>query len=255
MLKKSLSSLLLLVFSLGLLTSLVGCKASLEEFARMADAQLKQEQGDTSPTQVEVANAIRQALSQGVNVAINLLGRQDGFNANELVRIALPDELQKADKLLRKLGQQKYADQFVVTMNRAAEKAVPEAASIFADAISKMSIQDAVGIVTGPENAATDYFKRTAGSTLEARFRPVVQQATDSVGVTEAYKKLIDKASGGFLGQFIKPEVQDLDGYITGHASDALFLYVAEEEQKIRANPVARTGDLVKKVFDYYLGS
>ncbi|MBN1378583.1 MAG: DUF4197 domain-containing protein [Gammaproteobacteria bacterium] len=231
---------------------LYACNASLNEFVRATDTMTSSGRGTAAPSSSDMATAIRQALSKGVENSINTLGKTDGFNANQLVRIALPDELQKADTLLRKIGQGRYADQFVLTMNRAAEQAIPKAASIFGNAIRQMSIQDALDIIKGPDDAATRYFQRTSETKLINSFRPAVEQATNSTGVTQQYKSLVSKA--GALGQYISEDAKDIDGYITGKATDALFLYIAQEEKKIRDNPVERTTEILSKVFGYYLG-
>jgi hypothetical protein len=231
---------------------LTACKAGLDEFVRAADSVATSSgHGAYAPTSTEMSTAIRQALSKGVENAINTLGRTDGFNTNQLVRIALPQDLQKADQLLRKVGQGKYADQFTLTMNRAAEQAVPKAASIFGDAIRQMSIQDALNIIKGPDDAATRYFQRTAQARLISSFRPAVEQATNKTGVTQQYKSFVSKA--GALGQYISDDAKDIDGYITTKATNALFLYIAKEEKQIRDNPVERTTEILRKVFGYYL--
>ena len=231
------------------ISGLSGCLATLDEISRQAN-DLVRANSESSPTQSEMAIAIRQALSQGINNAISFIGKTDGFNSNQLIRIAAPADLQKTEKILRKVGQGKYVDQFVLTLNRAAEKAVPNATSIFANAITKMSIQDALQIIQGPQDSATQYFRRSAEQELQSSFKPAVQQATSQVGATQAYKKMIGKA--GIFGNYISADAKDIDGYITGKAVDALFIYIAEEEKKIRENPVARTTDILKRVFGYY---
>jgi hypothetical protein len=217
--------------------------------------QLARESPDltgSNPTKNEVATALRQALEQGVRRSVAQLGRTDGFYADNQVRIPLPADLQKAEKLLRKLGQGKYADQFVLSLNRAAEQAVPEAVNILTDAVRRMTIQDAVSIVRGSDNAATEYFRNASGATLTARFKPIVGNATRAVGVTKAYKTMLQK-TGGLAEQFLSPEALDLDGYITARAVDALFLYIAAEEAKLRRDPLSRSTELLREVFGYYL--
>ncbi len=227
---------------------LSGCKAALESFARDAGEQLSASDVIAEPSAVEVADALKQALGAGVERAITRLGRTGGFNTDNAVRIPMPDELVKVEAGLRKLGQQRYADQFVVTMNRAAEQAVPEAATVFAEAIRQLSIQDVYAIIRGPDDAATRYFQRTSGPGLVDRFLPIVAKATDEVRLTQAYKRTVDGAR--LLG--ISVEAPDLDAYVTQKASDALFLYIAAEEQRIREQPLARSTELLKKVFGYY---
>ena len=198
-------------------------------------------------TNSEVVDGLKEALSKGTTSAIASLGKPDGFFANKKVKIPMPDSLQTVEDGLRKLGQDKYADEFVLTMNRAAEQAVPEAAEIFGNAIRSMSIEDAKGILNGPDDAATKYFRRTSGEKLVNRFLPIVEKSTDRVGVTSNYKEMIDKL--GFASKFIDTESLDIDRYVTNKAVDGLFLMVAREEKLIRENPAARTTDLLKKVF------
>ena len=132
-------------------------------------------------------------------------------------------------------------------MNRAAEQAVPATVEVFKEAISKMSVEDARKILTGPDDAATDYFRRTSGKALAKRIHPIVSEATGKAGVTSAYKKMVGKAD--FMGGLVQKEAPDLDGYVTDKALDGVFKLVAEEEKNIRENPVARTTELLKKVF------
>jgi hypothetical protein len=198
-------------------------------------------------TDEEMVKGLKEALSKGTQAAIANLGKDGGFLNNLDVKIPMPDELQRVEKLLRKLGQDKYADQFVATLNHAAEKAVPEAAGIFADALSQMTLADAKSILKGPDDAATQYFRKTSEARLKERFLPIVKGATDQAGVTAAYKKLMEKA--GPAAQFLGKGATDLDGYVDGKAVDGLFKMIAAEEKRIRQDPLARTTDLLKKVF------
>jgi len=202
------------------------------------------------PTQQEVADALREALSQGVSRSIADLGREGAFSADRRVRIPLPDELARVAGTLERLGQERYVREFEQSLNRAAEESVPYATAIFARALRAMTLEDALGIVRGPDDAATAYFRQHAGDELYAAFLPVVARQTDSVGVTQAYKDMIDRT--GMLKSMLSPELQDLDAYVTRRALDGLFLYIAEEEGRIREQPVARTTALLRKVFGYY---
>ena len=198
-------------------------------------------------TNTEIVEGLKEALSKGTTSAIASLGKKDGFFANRKVKITMPESLETIEEGLRKIGQDRYAEEFVLTMNRAAEQAVPEAAEIFGNAIRSMSIQDAKGILNGPEDAATKYFRRTSGEKLVNRFLPIVSKATDRAGVTSNYKEMVDKL--GFLSRFVDTESLDVDRYVTSKAIDGLFLMLAQEEKLIRENPAARTTDLLKKVF------
>jgi hypothetical protein len=199
----------------------------------------------------DVARGLKEALSKGTQQAVAQLGKDGGFLNNLDVKIPLPDELKKVEKLLRSLGQDKYADQFVATLNHAAEKAVPEAATIFADSISHMTLADAKSILKGPDDAATQYFRKSSEAKLKERFLPIVQAATDQAGVTSAYKKLIQKA--GPAAKLLGSGATDLDGYVEGKAVDGVFKMIAAEEKRIRQDPVARTTDLLKKVFGSFV--
>ncbi|TCJ13937.1 DUF4197 domain-containing protein [Parasulfuritortus cantonensis] len=201
----------------------------------------------TTLSQTDVVAGLKEALAKGAKDAVASLGKDGGFLNNAGVKIPMPDSMATIDKALRSLGQGKYADQFVVAMNQAAEKAVPEAAGILSDAIRDMTLEDAQAILKGPDDAATQYFRKKSEAKLAERFKPIVSQATDQAGVTYAYKKMVKKAGSwaGLLGA----GNEDLDGYVTQKSLDGLFKMVAEEEKNIRANPVARTTDLLKKVF------
>lgn len=201
-------------------------------------------------TQEQVAQGLKEALAKGVQQAVTSLSRPDGFLTNINVKIPMPASLRRAEKILRTLRQDKLADEFVTTMNRAAERAVPEAASVLGDSIKQMTIADAKTILTGTNNAATQYFRRTSETNLFARFRPIVEQATEQVGVTRAYKQMMSKVNFGGVGSALfSQETIDLDSYVTSKALDGLFFKIGEEEKLIRENPVARTTDLLKKVF------
>jgi hypothetical protein len=212
--------------------------------------------GVSSLPQDEIVGGLKEALSLGVSNAVASLGRNDGFLTNLTVKIPLPEKLQTVEKALRMAGQSQMADNFVASMNHAAEQAVPVAAGVFGDAIQQMSIEDAKGILAGPDDAATKYFQKTTQTNLFAKFYPVVQKATDSVGVTAEYKAMMDKFASvntfsSFLGKSnpVNLNTADIDTYVTDKAMDGLFKMVAAEEKNIRANPVARTSDLLQKVF------
>ena len=206
-------------------------------------------------SQDQLVGGLKQALSNGLQHAVGQLGHSGGFLTNLNVKIQMPDKLLLVEKTLHSLKQDKLADDFVASMNHAAEQAVPEATAVFADAVRQMSIDDAKAILTGPTNAATEYFRRTTSTNLFARFHPIVQKATASAGVTSTYKKMTAAASGSSnsymksLGGLMGSDAMDVDSYVTNKALDGLFKMVADEEAKIRANPAARTTDLLKQVF------
>jgi hypothetical protein len=195
----------------------------------------------------EMIAGLKEALGQGTQYAVEQLGQEGGFLDNARVRIPMPKSLAWVEKSLRTLRQDRLADEFVASMNHAAERAVPEAAAIFRDAIQQMSLEDARGILSGPDDAATRYFRETTSDALTARMRPIVEEATARAGVTSSYKNMMAKAGG--LGGLLSNEATDLDGYVTEKTLDGLFLMVAEEERRIRQNPLARSTELLKKVF------
>lgn len=204
----------------------------------------------------DMVSGLKQALGNGVERAVASLGRTDGFLTNLNVKLPLPEKLRSAEKTLRTLGQDQLADDFIASMNRAAEQAVPVAASVFGDAIKQMSIEDAHSILSGTNNAATQFFRRTTETNLYGQFYPMVQKATDQVGVTTQYKQMMSKVNPrGFLGGLFGTRARsamdagDLDAYVTTKALDGLFFMVAEEEKRIREHPAARTTELLQKVF------
>lgn len=193
------------------------------------------------------ANAgLKAALEKGSVAAVAALGKTDGFLGNGAVKIPLPDSLKRYEKLMRGIGQGKYADELILTMNRAAEAAVPEAQALLVDAVKKMTVQDAKAILTGGNTAGTEYFKRTTSEPLRGRFLPIVQQATRKVQLAEKYNQYAEK--GARFG-LVKKEDANLDRYVTQKALDGLFYMVAEEEKKIRENPLKAGSDILRKVF------
>jgi hypothetical protein len=195
---------------------------------------------------------LKQALNKGAANAVDKLGKADGFFANDRVKIPLPDSLQKVERSLRNFGMGQYADELVLTMNRAAEAAVPEARTLLLNAVKEMSVQDAKGILSGGDTSATDYFRGKTSLKLSARFLPVVQQATAKVGVAQKYNQLAGNA--GRLG-LIDESQTNLENYITQKTLDGLFLLIADEEKAIRANPLEQGSKLLNKVFGAVLNN
>ncbi len=203
--------------------------------------------GSAALSNEDIVGGLKEALANGAQSAVNALGRSGGYLNNSAVKIPLPEKLQSVGKVLKAVGQGRYADEFVQTMNSAAESAVPEAGAILGDAIRQMSVADARAILDGPQDAATQYFRRVGEERLTGKLRPIVSDATSRAGVTSSYKNLIGQA--GSAAAFIDSDAMDLDGYVTNKALDGLFLMIAAEEKRIRENPVARTSELLKKVF------
>nr|WP_320050986.1 DUF4197 domain-containing protein [uncultured Desulfuromonas sp.] len=193
-----------------------------------------------------VASGLKEALRVGSERAVSLTAAENGFLGNSLIRIALPEPLQKMDDTLRKIGMGSYVDQFEVTMNRAAERASGEAKGVFWDAITSMTLTDAMGILKGDKTAATDYFREKTSSQLAEKFKPIVQEKMAEVGVYGYYTTLVNAYNALPLAS--KPQF-DLEQYIVEKTQEGVFTMLAEEEVKIRQDPAKRTTELLKKVF------
>jgi len=192
------------------------------------------------------ADGLKEALGVGASRSVDLLGRPDGYLKNAEVRIPMPEKLHVVDTSLRTLGKGRLVDEFVTSMNRAAETAAPLSRSVFLDTIKQMSFADAVKIVRGKDHEATDYLRANAGPRLDTLFRPIVAQQLDKVGATRSFDAMMSRASAlPFAGK----RAFELDAYVTGKALDGLFLMIGREEERIRRDPVARTTDLLKTVF------
>lgn len=194
----------------------------------------------------EVAKGLREALEVGVTNAVTKLGHENGFMGNEAVRIPMPESLQKVESGMRKLGMGKQADELVATMNRAAEQAVPEAKMLLVNATRKLTIEDAKNILTGPDDAATQYFRAQSGEQLAQRFLPIVARETKKLKLADYYNRFANR--GVALG-LVRTEDANLDEYVTRKALDGLFATVADEERAIRENPLESSKRLIKKVF------
>jgi len=189
---------------------------------------------------------LKEALDIGTKNAVSAVSREDGFFGNLDIKIPVPGELEDADKLLRKVGMGDRVDAFILSMNRAAEAAAPQAVDIFVDAIRGMTVVDAYGIVKGGETAATSYFRERTTDNLYALFRPVVTDSMSRVGVVKSYKRMMDRYNAI---PFVRKIDVDLEGYVTDEALNGLFFMVGEEEKKIRKDPAARVTELLKEVF------
>lgn len=194
----------------------------------------------------DASAGVKEALSKGADYAVSSLGKNGGFLGNDKVKIPLPGYLQKAESALRMFGMGKQADQLVETMNHAAENAVAVAKPVLVDSIKKMSVQDAKGILTGGDDSVTQYFKRTSTDQLTAKFMPIVKKETSKLQLADQYNQFAGKAASAGL---VDKKDADIDSYVTQKAMDGLFLMIAEEEKKLRANPVGAGSDLLKKVF------
>ena len=231
---------LLLVVLLG-----APARAQLDQFLR---GLTQPGAAGTGLSDVRIGDGLKQALQVGTEQAVAVTGKPDGYLANQAIKILVPEQLRTVEQGLRLVGQGAMIDEFVVSMNRAAERAAPAAKSVFWDAIAAMSIDDARRILQGSQTAATDYFRDKTTTRLTEAFGPSVSQAMNEVGVTRQYKALVDNVKAMPFGGNAAASV-DLDRYVVGKALDGLFHMVGEEEQKIRTNPAARTTELLKDVF------
>lgn len=210
--------------------------------SKWLDVGRKEKVADT-----DVVAGLKEALQVGSGNAVNLTGKVNGYFGNEAIKILMPSELRTVEKGLRAIGQGQKVDDFVLAMNRAAEKAAPAARDIFWGAIKGMSFDDARKILGGGDTAATDYLKTTTGDSLTSAFRPVVAESMKDVGVVRQYKQLQGSYQSIPFASSL-PSV-DIEQYVVSKAMDGLFLVLGDEERKIRTDPGARVTDLLKKVF------
>lgn len=203
---------------------------------------------NSTPTTEEVGGGLKEALINGISKGSDLVSVTDGYFKNPEIKIPFPPDVKKVEDKLRQLGFGNKVDDFVMTLNRGAEEAAKEAKPIFINAIKQMTIQDAWALLKGDQDAATQYLKRTTTPQLKEKFSPVVQTALDKVSATKYYADVVNTYN---KIPFIEKVNPDLNAYATDKAIEGLFLMVAKEEKNIRENPVARTTDLLKKVFGY----
>jgi Protein of unknown function (DUF4197) len=202
--------------------------------------------GGSGLSDAKIGSGLQEALKIGTENAVDITGQTDGFFKNQLIKILMPKTLQNMEKPLRLVGYGPQIDEFVLGMNRAAEKSVPFAKDIFWDAIGQMSFDDARKILAGSDTAATDYFKAKTSKKLQAAFKPSVEEVMGQVGVNQQYNELIGRYKDV---PFAKSVTFDVNQYVTEKTTDGLFFVVGQEEKKIRTNPAARVTDLLKEVF------
>lgn len=210
------------------------------------EAQFWKKATSSTPTASEVTKALKEALQQGVKKGASQVSQLDGYFKNPEIKIPFPPDVQLVETKVRALGMGKQVDEFVLSLNRAAEDAAKQAAPIFVNAIQKMTIEDAYAVLKGEPDAATQYLRRTTTAQLKEKFMPVVKTSLDKVNATRYYADLI-----GYYNRipFIQKVNPDLTGYATDKAIEGLFVMIAKEEKNIRKDPLARTTDLLKKVF------
>lgn len=221
-----------------------GASASLLDKAKGYKEKVTGARGE--PAGDKTASGLKEALTVGAKNAVAFVSKTDGYFGNPEIRVPLPEKIRKHEKTLRKMGLGKDLDQFLLSMNRAAERAGPKARDIFIDAVKAMTFQDARSILKGGDTAATDYLRSKTFAKLAAEFRPIVASAMDEVGVTREYKKIMKKATATRL---VKEQDVDLDRHVTERALAGLFVMVGKEEKKIRTDPAARVTELLRQVF------
>lgn len=225
-------------------TLLFGCTA--QQIQETVGAVLGTTYGD--PTEQEAGQGLKDALGIGITKGMGLLSATDGFLGNDLVKIPWPEQATQVKDAMLKLGMQKQVDNVTVSLNRAAEKASGVAIDVFVQAIKQMTVTDAIQIITGGNGAGTAYLKKTTTPILTEKFRPIVDQ---SLGQVNATKYWGDATTIYNKIPFVKPVNTDLTGFVTEKALEGVFKMVEKEENNIRANPLARTTDLLKKVFSF----
>ena len=199
-------------------------------------------------TNTEITDGLRQALEMGAKTATNQLSLTDGFFGNALIKVLMPPEAKKVEDALRHIGMGSYVDKAILSMNRAAEDASTKALPIFVNAIKGMTVQDALGILKGNNDAATQYLKAKTNAQLTTAFRPVISASLDKVNATKYWSEVFEIYNN--LPTTFNKVNPDLSAYVTERALNGLFIYVAEEENKIRINPAERITDILKKVFE-----
>jgi len=246
---KTLRYSLLAVALLGLN---LGASAQIFSLPKIGDL-LKTRTGTTTGTtakgsvsQNEAALGLKEALTQGISKGADQASRQDGFYLNKLIRIPFPPDAQRVATTLRAIGLGSQVDKFELSLNRGAEDAAKSAKPIFISAIKSLTFSDVWGILTGQKDAATNYLKRTTTAQLTTAFKPIIQQSLDKVSATQYYTGLVTRYNQIPL---VKPVNPDLNQYATDKAIGGLFTLIAQEEANIRENPVARTTEILRRVF------
>jgi hypothetical protein len=233
-----------ITFLFLLLAIYVGSFESKAQLIQDAQKVIGQNSGGLS--EKDAADGIKEALVNGTSKGVNIVSKTDGYFGNPKIKIPFPPDAKDMESKLREIGLGDKVDEVVLSINRAAEDAAKDAEPIFVSAIKDMSITDAVGIVKGDDDAATKYLKRTTSGQLKIKFQPKIKASLDKVNATKQWEALIIEYN---KIPFVKKKNPNLSEYVTGKAIDGLFVMIAQEEKNIRKDPMARTSDLLKKVF------
>jgi len=233
------------LFASLMLVSCAGDGPKLDDIAAVAKSALEgSESGPLSSD--EITRGLKEALITGSGAVVNQLGQAQGFSGDPTIRIPLPNSLQKVRDFAARAGLDGPFDDLELKLNQAAEEATPKARELFFGAIRSMSVEDAKGILQGPDNAATEYFRGKTGESLQAQMRPIVDQALAQVGAVSSFNQLLDRYNRIPLA----PKVEaDLTGHVVEEGSDGIFYYLAQEEKAIRENPLKRTSEILQRVF------
>lgn len=200
---------------------------------------------NNQPGSQEIVSGLKEALAKGAEKGTAVLSKENGFFKNELLKIMLPPEAQKVEKVLRSIGLGQQVDDAILSMNRGAEEACKQAAPIFINAIRSMDVKDAIGILKGSDTAATAYLRGNTSAALTQSFRPIIEESLKKVDATKHWNSMIT----AYNKVSLKKNNPDLSAYVTEKATQGVFVQIAEEEKEIRRNPAARTSDLLRKVF------
>jgi Protein of unknown function (DUF4197) len=233
--------------SVGIVTSVCLAQSPLDNLKKKAEAAFGSPEANAGElSDDKITAGLKEALRVSTGKAVASTGRPDGFLKNVAIKILLPPKLQTTGKTMRLIGMGAQVDELEIGMNRAAEQATPQAKQIFLNALTKMTFSDARSILTGGDNAATQYFKRQSSQDLTTAFTPIVHQAMLRVGVIKQYNQLMQNSGAA---RFSSSRNLNLDDYVVGKTLDGLFYELAEEEKRIRKDPAARTTTLLKEVF------
>jgi len=235
------------IITFALLIPLSSCaQVDFNKIGKAIDKDLNNVNGKKPLSNDEIISGLKEALNVGSNNAASSASKTDGYFKHPVIKIPFPPEAQKMESTLRSLGMNKQVDDFIMTINRAAEEAAKQAAPIFLDAIKKMTITDGLQILKGSDTAATGYLRKTTSSPLHDQFKPVIRSATQKVDVTKYWTPLVSAYDKVPFVTHVNP---DLEEYITQRALSGLFYLVSQEETKIRKDPMARVTDILKRVF------
>jgi len=241
---KKIALLTLALFSF----SLVSTSQTLKGALKKAEEKVSDTKGGSGGTlsEEEVGNGLKEALTRGIEKGVDRVSKPDGYFKDMAIKLLMPDEAKMVEEKLRSIGQDKLVDDAIESMNRAAEDAANGAKDIFVTAIKAMTLQDAMGILRGNDDAATQYLSRTTRTVLVDKFRPVIKTSLEKVGATRYWATMFNAYNKIPLVKKVDP---DLEEFVTNKAIDGLFLQIAKEEKEIRNNPGARVSDLLKRVF------